>query len=263
MEWFPQLTPGAVAQFPAAKRAIQRTVVNEMRDGRAVKLSDPDGYGSLWRLELRGLTDAERDAVLALFQACEGRRGTFGFLDPFGNLIKWSEDLNGQAWEKGSEIWLTPGVADPFGGTLATRIANTGSVVESLEQPLQAPAWYRYSLSVWARSAGETELTLYGRTAASTGSAPFRIGTSWERLVHSFELTGPEETVTAGVSLAAGANVEVFGFQLEAQAGASKYKRTTARSGVQLNACFDADSLVLTTDAPGRHSYSLLVRAHE
>ena len=91
MLYFPQLTTAAVSQFPGVRRLIHRTVVNRQADGREWKLADPGAQAMEWELELRGLTDTEAEAIQALFDATEGRRETFTFLDPFDNVLRWSE----------------------------------------------------------------------------------------------------------------------------------------------------------------------------
>ena len=70
---------------------------------------------------------------------------------------------------------------------------------------------------------------------------------------------GSGETVRFGVELQPGAWVEVFGPQVEAQTGASAYKRTLSRGGVYENARLDNDELLVTTVGPGRHRCELTV----
>jgi len=98
MLYFPQLASGAVSQFPCKKVVHQRTVVNQLLDGSEVKLFDPAGCTVEWDLDLESLTSAEWNAMAALFQAAEGQLGTFTFLDPFGNLLSWSEALSASVW---------------------------------------------------------------------------------------------------------------------------------------------------------------------
>ena len=60
--------------------------------------------------------------------------------------------------------------------------------------------------------------------------------------------------MTFGVQLPAGAVVEIFGFQAEAQAEASDYKRTASFGGVYPSTRFMDDRLVWTAEGPDNHS---------
>lgn len=254
MLWFPQLVPGTGMQFPGKKRILQRTVVNEGGDGRRVKLADPGAALVEWELELNGLTDAERAAIEALFTAAEGRLGTFGFLDPFGNLARWSEDFGAAVWEKPLELALSGGVTDPAGGTAAMQASNSGGGAAALRQTLSVPEWFQYAVSVWARSEAGAEVGLRAAGIEKT----FAAGPAWRRLALAAKPGGAAETVDFEVAIGAGATIELFGFQVEPQSGASKYKRSTTRSGIFPSARFGDDAL--TTTAEGLNNHSMRVR---
>lgn len=250
MLYFPQLATGSAMQFPGAKKFVQRTVANESADGRTVKLADPPGACLEWRLEFSGLTDAERDAIEALFEAAEGRLGSFTFLDPFENLLKWSEDLTAAEWVKSELLMVTPGVADPLGGAAAMRVTNLGVAERRVVQALEVPGWFQYCVSLYARSEAPAEMGLL----CGAASRKFRIGPAWSRIAHPALLSGTAEVVEFGASVAGVSAVELFGFQVEAQAGASAYRKTTTRSGVHPEASFADDVLVVTTEAPNWNS---------
>lgn len=262
MAYFPQLVTGAVGQFPGSRKTTARTVVNEAADGRQVKLADPTGGGLEWKLEMKGLTDEEWAAIEALFESVEGRLNAFTFLDPFDNLLKWSEDLSAGAWLAGAGLTLTPGIGDPAGGTQATRVANGGAGPETLGQIINAPSDFRYAMSVYARSAAPAKSTLYQRSGAETASCELDIGPAWRRLEHISQLATAAETIEFGVSLAAGVTAEFYGFQVEPQSGASGYKRTTSRSGVHAEASFLDDALTRTTKGKDDHACVVRIRAN-
>ena len=54
------------------------------------------------------------------------------------------------------------------------------------------------------------------------------------------------DSVVFGVELAAGASVDLFGMQAEAQRGASDYKMTSGSGGVHAGARFSQDELTVT-----------------
>lgn len=261
MLYFPQLVSGATGQFPGTGRVLRRTVVNEAADGSTVKLADPMASAQEWRLALAGLTDAEWNAIETLFEAVEGRLGWFTFLDPFDNLLSWSEDPTAAVWIKGAGLAVTVGIADPLGGTGAARITNQGGSAASIQQAVNGPGWYRYCLSVWARSAAPAGITLFHSTQTKSASQGFAIGPVWKRLEYGASLAATEEALNFGATIEAGGAVELFGFQAEAQMGASKYKKTTGRSGVHANASFLDDTLTRTGDGVEDNSCQLLIRA--
>ena len=261
MLYFPQLATGAAGQFPIKRRVVRRTVVNSTLDGRMVKLADAGASHVDWELELTGLTGEEWGALKALFEAVEGRLKSFAFLDPIDNLLVWSEDLGQDAWEKDAGLVLEAGVADPAGTTRATRIANYGGTTEAVRQELAAPGGYQYCLSVWARSSEAGEVWLVRSSTAGPVRKQFKVWSAWSRLVFSTKIEDASETVSFGLELEAGRTVEVFGFQVEPQRGATKYKKTSSRAGVYGEAFFQGDALNLTSEGPGEHSGVVRVRA--
>ena len=261
MTYFPQLVTGAVSQFPGSKRVLRRTIVNETAGGSTAKLADPMADAIEWSLDLEGLTDAEWNALEALFEAVEGRLGVFTFADPFDNLLRWSEDLTAGAWAKGAGLAVTTGIADPLGDTGAGRVTNQGGTAESIQQTVNGPGWYQYCLSVYARSAAPATITLFQSAGAASASRAFAVGETWKRLEYGAKLSTMEETAEFGVTVEPGATVELFGFQVDAQMGASRYRKTTARGGVHEEAWFLDDTLTRTAAGPDDNSSQVRIRA--
>ncbi len=261
MLYFPQLASGAVSQFPCRKYVRQRTLVNTLADGSEVKLFDPGACRVEWEIDLASLTNAEWGAIRELFGAVEGQLGTFLFLDPFGNLLSWSEEPGAAAWAKDAGLALTGGVADPRGGTGATRIANSSGTAQNVAQTAAVPSWYRYCFSVWARSEAAGHATLFVSAGAESTQQSLAVGPEWRRLALGAQLTTQEGTATFGVTIPGGATVELFGFQAEAQVGASSYKATGAQSGVYANVSFLNDVLEMTSEAPAIYSCPVRIGA--
>ncbi len=176
MLYFPQLSTGAVGQYPIQKRRLSRTVVNESWGGTRLKLADPDASAVEWILDFQTLTDGERDALEQLFGGVEGRLGDFTFLDPTDNLLCWSEKLDEAVWQRNLLLTITPAVADPNGGSFANRVSNSSGAALAIEQTVNVPGWLQYGFGVQARSDQSQQLTLVRSTAAHTHSAAFSIG---------------------------------------------------------------------------------------
>jgi hypothetical protein len=72
------------------------------------------------------------------------------------------------------------------------------------------------------------------------------------------DLAESTSSVTFGVQLAAGATVDLFGMQVEAQLGASAYKMTGTNGGVYAEARFASDSL--TVRAQSLDAFDVTIR---
>ena len=175
---FPQLTTGAVGQFPIVRKRKYNAVTNLLADGSAVAYTDSSPRTNSWELTLRDLTDAEAASLEQLFQAVEGRRGTFTFLDPTANLLAHSEELDNACWIKGPMIQLSAGIDDPLGGDRAIRLINAGQTMQTLSQSLPAPAWFAYCFSAYARSAGGSSVLLTRSGSANSQTAMVSVSTS-------------------------------------------------------------------------------------
>ncbi|HWR50781.1 MAG TPA: hypothetical protein VN428_06720 [Bryobacteraceae bacterium] len=250
---FPQLETSANGQFPALRTIVQRTAYTEQRDGSVLKLADPDAAAMEWELQLNGLTGTEAAAIEELFMAVEGRLGTFTFLDPFDNLLRWSEDLTQDAWVKDAGLALIAGRGDPLSGSAAFGVSGSGEI----SQAVQASAGLRYCFSAYVRGEGAAELI--GRSGLAESRRLFKAGAQWKRVEHSFCLASMEENITFALA-ASGGGLELFGFQVDAQAGASAYKPTASRAGVYNNARFAEDVLGITTEGPDGHGCRVRVR---
>jgi hypothetical protein len=230
-----------------------------MADGSEVRGPDDNAAELVWEVSFAELSDAELKSISTLFDAVEGRAGTFVFLDPAGNLLQWSEDLSRNCWQKGAMLQLLPLIADPFGGTGAVRVTNAGQSAQSVSQGVAAPAALIYCFSVYARTVAAGSVALSIQAGQSHQTAAFNLGPVWRRCSLTSSGGSGLDQVSFGVQLAAGASVELFGFQAQAQPAPSSYRRTLDSCGVYPTARFDADELVVATDGPAGHSSTLRI----
>ena len=251
---YPQLATGALSQFPIRKWRRVRTVVNQAADGTSIKLGDPAGEVTEWRLDYAGLSDGEVAALQQFFIATEGSLQGFTFLDPTANLMAWSNQLDNAVWNLETFLAATGEVTDPVGGTRAWRLSNSGAGAQSICQTLSAPGGYMYCFSAYARADGPTTVTML-RGNDRTDRA---VGTAWSRI----QLAGSGDTAATsmvfGLEVPASAAVDIFGLQVEPQAGASFYKATNA-GGVYEGARFRDDILSFTTTARNCHSVTVSI----
>jgi hypothetical protein len=250
---FPQLGTGASALYPVTRTSIQRTAVNTLSDGSTIVFADPDAAANAWVLHASGLTGAEWNAIEALFQATSGSWQTFTFLDPTANLLLQSENFGASAWTNGPLLVLTTGVIDPLGTTRATQVVNAGGAPESVAQSLNVPGNFHYCLSVWAKSATGSTITLM----QSTISNVFPLSAQWQRISCSGNSGQSTTQVTFAAQLDAGGSVDLFGMQVEAQLAPSDYKQNVAQGGVFSRARFADDQFTVT--AQGTDVYDVVI----
>ena len=249
---YPQLTTGTLAQFPVRKERRLRTVVNSLGDRSTIKLADPQGAITAWRLEYANLSDAEMANLQQFFISTEGSLNVFTFLDPTGNLFAWSDHLDNEAWTVGPYISLTANVIDPFGGSNGWQISNSGEGPQSISQALSAPGGYLYTLSAYVRSSSPTVVTLL----VGTARADLVCGTGWQRITFSARGDATAQSCEFGLEIAANTSIDVFGLQAEPQPAASRYKACTT-GGVYENAYFRDDTLQATTNDANRHAVTV------
>jgi hypothetical protein len=228
---YPQLT-----QFPIVRRRRRRTVVNRMTDGRAIKLADPAGEVTEWRLSYADLTDAEAATLQEFFLAAEGRLNEFVFVDPTANLLLWSDRLDEPAWSLGPMLTLYD-----WGGEWSVR--NLGFGPQRIVQTIDAPGELVYCFSLEARVINGSAQLVAGTTTHQGIGEGYR----WHRVSGTF----PQ--LTFGIEIEAGATVFVAGLQVEAQRGASAAKVSTG-GGVYEGAHFRDDRLEMTATGVNRHS---------
>ncbi|HYW41659.1 MAG TPA: hypothetical protein VE959_02305 [Bryobacteraceae bacterium] len=241
---YPQLGSGALSQFPVVRRRKLRTVVNRSLDGRSVKLADPFGAVTEWSLQYAGLSDDEMSAIEQFFAAAEGTLNAFTFLDPASNLLAWSGQLDNAVWQRGPQLTVTGGVADPTGGTGAWHIVNSGEGAQSVTETLAAPGGYVYCFSAYVRAQQAGTVTML----MGSQRADQAVGSDWGRIV--FTSSGDP---TFGLEAPAGMALDVFGMQVEPQAAASVYQASTT-GGVYENARLRDDALTITTTDLNCHS---------
>jgi len=223
--------------------------VNTAADGSVIKLADPNGELTEWQLQYAGLSDGELAALQQFFAAAEGTLNGFTFLDPASNLFAWSNHLENVAWSLGSFLAKTGGAADPAGGTNAWQLTNSGTGAQSITQTLAAPGGYLFCLSAWVQAAAATTVTML--IGANRSTKPVQTG--WNRIAFAGSGDASAQSIVLGLELPAGAAINVYGLQAEAQAAPSKYKASTA-AGVYAGARLRDDALTFTTEDVNNHS---------
>lgn len=249
MRTYPQLSSGAVVQFPFRATSRRRTVVNELPDGRLVQFQDWTAAQTAWRIEYEDLSTAEWEAIRGLHEEMRGRLRTFVFFDPSSNLLAWSEEFERVVWVKDPFLGVTNGVSDPLGGTNARLLTNSSVTNQRIMQRVAIPSSYVTAFSVWLRSDSPQMATLF----RATEHKEIRISADWRRVELSGPGGGASSETDFGVEIPGGATVTAFGAQLDAQPVPSDYKRSEDRSGIFPKTRFASDRLECWSEGPGRY----------
>ncbi|MBV9678564.1 MAG: hypothetical protein JO185_19670 [Acidobacteriaceae bacterium] len=246
--FYPQLTSGALAQYPLRKTRITRTIKNILSDGSMILLPDSDARRTIWQLEYSNLSFADVQLLQSHFTACKGPLSAFTFIDPTGNMLASSTDLTNAVWQKSSLLQIQTDTADPLGGTTGQTITNYGQSAQELAQTLEVPANYQYCFSLYAAAVAQIPVTLFQRGPNTEQSKRMFLSSGWNRLTVSGRLNDSGSSMTVGASLDAGTQIKVFGMQLEAQISPSRYQPTTITGGVYANAHWAIEQFQITAE---------------
>jgi hypothetical protein len=257
---FPQLSTGAMTQYPVIKKRIERAIQNLTEDGHAIVLGDTGASMIEWDLRLAGLSDAEANGMVAFFQSCEGKLQSFTFLDPTANLFAYSEDYTQPAWQRNTLLGLSEGITDPFGTVRASHLSNPSPGSLLLTQTVQIPGsiWCAFSLYLRASQPFAFQMS---RTDGSTVTTQAVDPTgSWQRFsLSSIFSSSTSEQCDFSLTLPPGAAVDIFGAQLDAQPFAGKYIQNLLQTGVYLTCRFNVDQLTVVATGPSQSSVNIAI----
>jgi hypothetical protein len=243
--FFPQLSTGAIAQYPIKRIKTVHTVVNGMEDGSRISYSDPDGSTLIWDLMYTGLTQAEVSGMQALFEACCGPLRAFTFIDPTANLL--------------SPVWQH----SPLIAVQGSSYTNQSSSVLEISQTFAIPAGYQYCFSVVSSGAsgasGSVALIRRGPNSQQRDLFPL----AQQQMVSSGVLADSGATFMVAIELQPGQTFDVEQAQLEAQVSPSTFRPASNMGGIYPTAHWAVNELLFQADAPDSFSTSFAVEAYK
>jgi hypothetical protein len=259
--FFPQLSSGALVQYPLRKTRHLRTVVNTLADGTIIAAPDTSSGRLKWELIYQDLSPADLALLQTHFAQCSGPWQPFVFIDPTDNMLSDSSNLAAASWQLGSNVTVQPGAPDPTGSSNAFLVTNNGQIAEEVSQTLNVPAWYQYCFSVCVQSATPSQIQLT-RQADTQQTVSLPVTTSWTRLVRSGQLATALTSFTVTVSLSPGQQVTLFGPQLEPQIAPSRYRPTLGGGGVYPKAHWSVNTLTISADSPSLFNASCIIETN-
>lgn len=257
--FFPQLSTGAIAQYPIRRVRLGRSIKNVLSSGDLILSPDPGATMLVWQLAYSALPTVDLQALQTLFQTCAGSVHGFTFIDPIDNMLAGAGTFSAPAWNIPSNLTISPGAADPMATMNAFQLTNTGQAAVAFTQTLNVPAWYVYCFSLYVISNQSSLITLLRQGASAQTLTPCQVGTNWSRVVSSGTLNDTSTILTVGIQLSAGQQVTIYGPQLEPQPAPSRYRSTAKNGGVYSNAHWGADQLVIAAQAPNLFSTTFTI----
>ncbi len=233
-----------------------------MEDGTIIALADVAANFLAWKMAYRDLSDQEAAALRSFFAATQGNLQPFLFLDPAVNLLLWSEDFSQSAWETAGLTFDTA-VADPLGTARASRAHNNSAANLTIAQQTQIPGASQLCFTVYLRSDAPVAVALT-RSAGShfqTVNAAACAGI-WQRFCLSGSFSSVTDSSRFAISVPAGATVELFGPQIDAQVTPSQYVTSAGRTGVYSMARFDMTQMDVVATGPNRNACVVSVRCN-
>ena len=260
--FFPQISSGALVQYPVRKTRHIRSILNSLADGSVIAAPDPYSGRLRWELFYQDLSPADRDLLINHFANCSGPFLPFTFIDPTDNMLNNSSNFQTASWLVGSTLLLQAGAPDPFGSNQAFFVSNNGQANEEISQTLNVPAYYQYCFSVYAASTAPLQIELI-RRGQSQQTSTMTTTTAWTRYISSGKLAAETLTsFTIAISLAPGQQVSLFGPQLEAQTSPSRYRATANQGGVYGNAHFAANNLAVSGNSPSSFNTACIIETN-
>ena len=259
--FFPQMSSGAVAQYPIKKTRQVRTIQNVLPDGTLIQLPDPYASLASWQLNYTSLSEADLQAIQAHFQACLGPYHAFTFIDPTDNMLLSSSDLTGSPWLNSGSLRVANNFPDAMGGSQAFQLTNIGQASGSLTQSLTVPANCQYCFSLYVSSIAPSVISIALSGPSANTAKTYTIGSTWTRIVSSVRLNDPGTAFSVALDVPAGQQIQVFGPQLEAQITPSAYRATSTTGGVYANAHFATGQLPVIAEGPNLFATSFIIEA--
>lgn len=214
-----------------------------------------------WGINFTSIKDSELATLEAFFNAQLGRLKPFTFLDPHGNLVTASENFSDGSWALTAVTVAATGQPDPFGGSLASRMASSGSEdMETVVLPGGSASGVTLCASVYVKmQSGSGSLTIGFKDAGAgiVASKAWPVDTNWRRIFC------PVTLATAGVirvfltGLAGSASAFMFGFQVAPLPGPGAYTKTPGNYGLHSKCYFATDVFGVTLKQYNSNAVSL------
>jgi len=253
MLFFPSLASNAIVQLPSSYETSARIAEARSISDYSYWYVDQTQRYKIWRLRYQYLTNEERQTLSDFYRSTGGCLQTFVFVSPFENLLSHS-DPSPEYWSIDAQLSVQYGQADPRGGLRAVLVSNPSLLAGRMRRSVMAPAWFRYTTSIYTRGSNAANVNLYATGGVQSTSISATTRSDWARCSFTFSNLSPASLLETGIDIPPLTELYLYGAQLEASAVATDYKPTESRCGIYEKCRFVRDTLEWQTDAPNCHS---------
>ncbi len=254
----PALDNGMLAQRPIRLTMAQLAPANRFPDGSVLFSASEAQQIYNWTLSYENLSTAEWERFQSFLNATQGGSASFLFLDPIGNLLAQSVNLE-------SSVWLAPSglTVDPFADPDQPDsyiLTNSTAQPLALTQTASVPGAFTTCFSLLAKWPGAASFSI-GLTD-DTATASHAISASqWSKQHVRLSSNAAAQTRTVSITIPPTTQVIVASPQLEVAASPNAYCQTGANSGVFTSAWLAQERFDSQSVAPGAHSITLHVES--
>ena len=254
----PALDNGMLAQRPIGLTIRQLASANRFLDGSVLYSASGAQHLYNWTLRYENLSTAEWQRFVGFLTATQGGSDSFLFLDPVGNLLAQSVNLN-------SSVWLAPPglivdlFADP-GQPDAYILTNSTPQPLTLTQTASVPGAFTTCFSLLAKWPGEVSFSIGLNHETGAASQAIRAG-QWAKHHVRLSANAAAQTRTVSITVPPTTQVIVASPQLEVAAAPNAYCQTGAQSGVFPSAWLSQERFDTQSVAPGAHSITLHIES--
>ncbi|MBK7927509.1 MAG: hypothetical protein IPJ98_08450 [Bryobacterales bacterium] len=205
------------------------------------------------------MTEEELGRLRQLIPESRGLAGGFTFIDPWSNMLGYSEDLGAEAWQSsalGEVVRVNPG--EP--GDAIHSIRSLSLAAEGIEQVvlLGGVGVFCFSCEVRSDASAAGRIALQG--ASQIAQTNFMTGPAWRLVRVVGEFSQPIDELRAVIEVGPGESLLVRGVELDYQATPSPYKPSYGAGGVYLGARIVEEEYVQTLRGQGWFDCDLEVK---
>lgn len=256
---FPQIRTHGVLQDGASRGMELLRSSNRLHDGSRIQGARIRPLIRSWRLRYVGLTEEESGRLRQLVAESRGAAEGFTFIDPWSNMLGYSEDLGAAVWQASASIEVVrvnPGDT----GEAIHSIRSLSSGAEGIEQVVLLGGSGVFCFGCEVRSDAEAAGRMVLQGGSQIAEVSFTAGSAWRLVWVVGEFSQPTDDLRALIEVGPGEAMLVRGIELDYQATPSLYKPSYGAGGVYSGARVLEEGYVQTLRGQGWFDFQLEVR---
>jgi hypothetical protein len=247
---FPTLDNGLVAQLPIELRISKNIIHNQFRDRSVLANSTSARTKYSWSWTYSNISDAEMSRILYFWEQTGRGAKAIRFYDPLGNLLRHSEELATENWQRVGPIDVTE--LDPVDGIRQYLLTNSGDTDAEIAQTVNVESLVSLVLSVRAKWAGAVNVVLASTAEGSEVNQNYSIDGS--RVCELAIQSGIQGSIRR-VSIRVPAHTQVIISEPQLEIGLRRGDYLMSNEGgIFESAWIDPNQFRLWSTAPGSHS---------